>query len=87
MTSQTYTEAKATSDALSAEVDRLSTILNTFPVGPMGLVSDEVRASAEFRAAKGQYATAFQRLRAFNGSFTKTFRKEIAQSRHNRFAA
>ena len=84
----TYLEAKTTSETLTAEVYRLAAALRVFPKdGPMGLHSDTVRATPEYRAAKPAYAAAFERLRAFNGRFVKVFAKEIREDRRARHAA
>ena len=83
----TYLEAKETSKALTANVDRLSAALQVFPAGPMGLISDAVRATPEYRAAKTAYDAAFERLRTFNGRFVKVFAKEIRAERSARRGA
>ena len=78
----TYLEAKKTSEMLTGNVDRLSAALRVFPAdGPMGLTSDVVRATPEYRAAKTAYNAAFERLRVFNGRFVKGFAKEIREDR------
>lgn len=84
----TYTEAKANRDALSAEVDRLSALLNAFPkAGPLRLTPDDVKSSPEFRMTKSFYDAAFAQLRKVNSEFTKTRAKEIRDERRNRVPA
>jgi hypothetical protein len=51
---------------LESDVATASKRLRDFPKGPMGLVPDEIKASAEWREAKSAYNTAFAKLRAFN---------------------
>ena len=53
-------------ETLESDVAIASKRLRNFPKGPMGLVSDEIKASAEYREAKSAYNTAFAKLRAFN---------------------
>lgn len=84
----TFTEAKAIRDHLHAEVDRTSTVMQQYPAnGPRGLVQDEIKFSATYRADKAAFDRAFAKLRAFNAQFTKAFRKEIADERQERRAA
>ena len=80
----TYPEAKAIAEALWADVKSTGAILQGFPKGRMGLTPDDVKASAEFQAAKRAYDVAFKRLRDFNGVFTKTFKAEIRAERREK---
>lgn len=82
-----YLRAKAARDAIGADVARASAALNRFPVGPMGLTPDAVKASPEYRAAKMAFDSAFAGQRCFNASFVRTFRREIAAERAARRAA
>lgn len=82
-----YAIAKAARDTLWQECQRLGAELNRFPHdGPMGLVPDHVRCSAEYRAAKRAYDSAFARLRSFNARFVKAYATEIREERRNRRA-
>lgn len=81
-----YGEAKAKRAALDAELTRLGAPLKGFPRGPMGLTPDAVRRAPEYLAAKSAFDAAFQRLRHFNGVFTKTFATEIRAERSARRA-
>ena len=77
-----YLEARKLQQALALDVERFSAKVRAFPAdGPMGLVSDAVRATPEYRAAKADYAAAFEKLRGFNAWFVKTFAKEIREER------
>jgi len=48
------------------EVTRTSNNLNKFPKTQMGLFSDEVRGSIEFKKADEEYIRAFKKLQEFN---------------------
>lgn len=76
-----YLEAKHQKEQLEAEVARRSTVLQSFPVGPMNLVPDHIKASQTFQDAKAAYNAAFNNLRAFNASFVRIYKKEIKASR------
>lgn len=77
-----YVQAKAKRDALDAEATRLGRALKTgFPRSSMGLVSDEVRATPEYRKAKAESDAAFKALQNFNAQFTRRFAKEIRVER------
>lgn len=79
-----YEEAKQLQDKLYAESKRYSTILNSFPKGPMGMTPDDVKASPEWQEAKQGYAIAADRLRKFNQKFNSVFKNEIAADRRSR---
>lgn len=79
----TFDEAKQVGTRLRAEVKETEDTLRTFPRGPTGLVSDRVRTSADYRAAKAAFDRAFSKLRAFNAWFTKTFKKELRAERRS----
>lgn len=76
-----WEEAKAQSDAINAEVDAASAALDVFPKGAMNLTPDDVKASPDYRAAKARYDKAFAKLRAFNASFVKKYKKELRAER------
>lgn len=77
----TFREAKAKRDVLNATASACSAVLQTFPRGPMGLVSAAVRTTSEYQAARVAYDRAAQALRTFNASFVKTFKAELAAER------
>ncbi len=82
-----YAIAKASADQLYAEVTRLGAVLNTYPRNAIGLVSDAVRLSPEYRADKSAYDKAFSEMRSFNAWYVKAFKAEIRADRNKRFAA
>jgi len=82
-----YTEAKKIKAELEAALDVASKTLNAIPgvgSGAMGLTPDAVKFSTEYRVAKTAYEKAFKNMRAFNGWFTKTFKKEYLAERRER---
>ena len=76
-----YQSAVAMRDALQSELDNASAALKVFPRGAMGLTPDEVKASPAWKDAKRAVDVAFQRLRDFNGVYTKKFSAEIRKNR------
>ena len=84
----TYPEAKAKRDALETATKEASKRLATFPrFGVLGLVTETVRTSPEYCAASLAYRQAFAALRDFNGSFVKSFARELREERAARQAA
>lgn len=78
----TFIEAQEISNTLYANLADLSAALKVFPMeGPMGLPTETVRLSPEYRDAKSKYDAAFAKLRQFNGWYLKTFKKEIKAAR------
>lgn len=83
-----FAEAKAAQAILDADVARTGAALNAFPKdGPMGLTSEAVRATAEWKLAKYQFDFAFGAFQKFNIAFTKAFAKELREERRARRAA
>jgi len=83
--SNPFEGAKAEGALLEREVDAADVVLKTFPRGAMGIVSDAVASSPEYRAAKARINKAFAALRAFNAVFTKSFAKELRAERSKRY--
>ena len=71
---------------LNAMADVTSKALKVFPRGNMGLVSDEVRATAEYQAAKNAFNAANAKARAFNQLYNKVFKKELLAARKAKMA-
>jgi len=67
--------AKAERDLLEMEVTAASEILRTFPHNAMGLVSDVVKLTPEYRAANARYKRAFVTLRDFQLGFREDVRE------------
>lgn len=82
----TFEEAKATQVARRVRYEITSKALNAFPRGAMGLTSDAVKFSPEFRQAKAENDHAFEELRIFNSYMLQTFAKECREERRRRRA-
>lgn len=83
-----YSKAKERAAQLDAEYDRAGRALKALSGGgPMGLTPAHVRATPEWKAAKGAADAAFAALRAFNAGYTRRFKREIAQDRAERRAS
>ena len=81
-TASPYAAAKAHKAALEYDVARASAALDAFPTtGPLGLTPDHIKSSVEFIAARDNYRTTFARLRSFNTSFLRVYKKAIAVER------
>jgi hypothetical protein len=81
-----FEDAKAEGALLEKEVDAADAALKVFPRGTMGLVSETVTSTPEYRAAKTRFQKAFARLREFNAVFTKRFAKELRAERSQRYS-
>lgn len=80
----TYETAKAKSIELNSRVNVTCKALRSIEgvgSGPTGLTSATVRKSKQYREAKAAFDAAFKELRAFNGVYVKTYRKEIKEER------
>lgn len=73
----TYNEAKNTKNLLEIICDGFSKELKQFSKGEMGLTTEEAKAKPEWKAARYGYDQSFAKLREFNRTFSKTFKKEI----------
>lgn len=85
-----YEEAKAYKATLEAINNAASDALKAFDSygkSSMGMTPDHVKAMPEYQEAKKAFDVSFQRLRNFNGQFTKVFKKEIAAERKAKLAA
>ena len=72
--------------SLEKEVDQASDRLQKYKdkKGNMGLIPDEIRTSKEYQKDKQAYDQAFQKLRAFNTKFLKTYKSEYAKYRRDK---
>lgn len=80
----TYEEAKKLADDLNNLLTATGRELDVFPRSSMGLVTDEAKASTEFKAAYAKYQSLFKKVREFNTFYCKQFKKEKAADRRNR---
>ncbi len=82
MNANTYQEAKAQRDAITARLDRASQALAKYPKeGALQLTPDHVRALPAWQAEKRECQAAFKALQDFNIVFTKRFAVEIRAER------
>ena len=82
-----YQEAKAYKANLEAINDTASKALQAFDSlgkSEMGMTPDHVKTMPEWKAAKRAYDVSFAELRAFNGWFMKTFKKEVKEEQRNK---
>lgn len=77
----TFDQAKAKQDQLNAVCDKASSDLNKYPVGPMGLTPDSVKASPEWRRDQANFEIAFKALQTYNKWFCKRWKKELSAFR------
>lgn len=84
----TYEEAKAHQKKLEEKNTADSEALRAFDKygkTEMGLTPDHVKAMPEWRKAKQDFNISFSELRTYNSWFVKTFKKERAMERRNRY--
>lgn len=79
-----YKEYKEMQAKQNAIVDELSDKLNSYPRGEMGLISDHIKNTEEFKALHSIFKREFNKLREINGLGTKLFKKEIRQANEER---
>ena len=79
-----YQIAKQSKIVLENTLDNADKILKAFDSygkSSFGLTPDHVKAMPEWQQAKDDFDRAFAELRAFNGWYMKTFKKEIMLER------
>ena len=84
----TYQEAKTYKQILENKNNHDSKILQKFDKygkSNMGLTPESVKIMPEFKQAKEEFNKSFNDLRNFNAVFIKTFKKECAKDRQNRY--
>ena len=82
-----YARAKAKAAELDALYLKYSAALAKYPKGAMGITSDDVKASKQYRADKLKFDQAFQDLRNFNTRYVKKYAKEIRADRAAKYRA
>ncbi len=80
-----YSEYKELKNNQNAIVDMLSDKLNSFSKGSFGLISDELRATDEFKNTNAQYHREFKKLQSINQTGVKLFKKEIRKDYESRY--
>jgi hypothetical protein len=84
----TYEEAKNYKKELESKCQNAGDELNAITAGhksAMGLTPDYIKSLPEYNKAIHAYSLHFQTLRSFNQFYVKTFKKEIAAERRNKF--
>lgn len=71
-----FEEAKIKKQELNSINEEHSRKLQQFESNSLGLVSDEIRETEEWKQAKQDFNNSFSELRAFNAWFVKEFRKK-----------
>lgn len=71
-----FEEAMARKKELDSINKKHSEALQHFETNSFGLVTDEIRATQEWRKAKQDFDNSFAELRKFNSWFVKEFRKK-----------
>jgi hypothetical protein len=82
-----FLAAHEQAETLNRAVNETSAKLQEFPRGPLGLTPDDVKASPEWQTAHRNFDIAFQALRKFNSTYTKTFAEELRHDRNAQRAA
>lgn len=80
--------AKQSKTMLESALDGADKALKAFDQygkNEMGMTPDFVKAMPEWQQAKKEFDKAFAELRTFNGWYVKTFKKEIAADRKNKY--
>lgn len=78
-------QSKAMLESALDDADKALKAFDQYGKSEMGLTPDFVRAMPEWQQAKKEFDKAFAELRAFNGWYVKTFKKEIAADRKNKY--
>ncbi|MNC28828.1 hypothetical protein D3C76_165270 [compost metagenome] len=78
---KTFEQAKEKQDQLNAACDTASNTLNKYPVGPMGLTPDNIKATPEYRRDKACFEIAFKALQDYNKWFCKRWKRELSAFR------
>jgi hypothetical protein len=78
-----YEMAKKTRDALEDRLRFLSAKLKAIGAGSgnMGLTSDRVKSSPEYKALKQESAETFSKIQFLNTLMVKKFKKEVKRDR------
>ncbi len=81
-----FEQAKAAAEQARSVSNMFSAQLNEFQRSAMGLITDEVKRTEEFKIAYNGYQMAFSKERSANAYLVKNFKKEIQAEREKRFA-
>jgi hypothetical protein len=78
---EAFAAARVTAEQLDEAMHVANEALQKFPKGPLGLTPDAVKRSPEWLTASRNFTFAFQALRRFNRTYTKTFAEELRHER------
>lgn len=81
-----FETAKIIRAGLEVKIEIASAKLNSYPRNEIGLVSDAIKFSPEYRAARAEYSTAAANLKAFNKKFVKHFKTELKAERDKKYS-
>ena len=82
-----YIESKNFRKSLEDACETSGRELRKFTRGLMGLTPDNVKATPEWKSARHGFDIAFSKLRQFNRTFTKAFKREILAERNAKYSA
>jgi len=80
----TYEEAKTIKTQLELAVNNARKKFPKSRINSVGLHTDEVKATVEWKQARQEYNLCFEALRKFNQTYVKVFKKEISSDRDNK---
>lgn len=84
-----FDKARLMADALHTAARTAGEALNAFldlhPKGAMGMTADHVKTMPEFLKLKMEYERTAAASRAFNGTYVRTFSRELRAARAERF--
>lgn len=72
----TFEEANIKKQEINSINEEHSKVLQQFETNNLGLVTDDIRATQEWKQAKRDFEHSFAELRKFNAWFVKEFRKK-----------
>lgn len=81
MSAMTFEQANEMRERFAIKYEETGKILKNFARNAFGLVSDEIRASEAYKAAKNAHDQAFKSYRLFNTFFMKQFANEYSAFR------
>lgn len=79
-----YEEAKKQRETINTSLEEYEKEINKYEKGYMGLPSEQVRMSTEYRELAKKLNSKMLELQNFNKWFVKTFKKEIQKEQRER---
>ena len=81
----TFEEYKAQRDQLSNWHREIGRELSAYPKNEIGMTVESIRNTQEYKAKRALCNKVFQQLRILNGKYIKTYKKELADERKQRW--